>query len=800
MLHEMFRFNAVRGVQRATPSGLKSKLITCDVPDQGHILTHVPPPPVPLSVETARAVFDSEEMVHSLNVLNLPIAALDLWLLDHRDHVAPAKVEKEVVDESGAASLTDLIQSDPYKTDRRRVAASLAVAFLLPEAPQRLRITLVRAMHVFGLIEELATRTTLVKTSADVYAFLSFATVILPQIFPMPSEALARPPAIADLKVVRQKLLRYETNEIAHIENVLKRESKSRVHRRRDMRQEMLLTDTERETSEERELQTSDRFEMQKETSSVISDDMRLQAGANISASYGPTVSATLTADFEMNHSQEESVRASRSFAHEVTERSASRIKERTRTQRTVTVLNEVEETNTHGIDNQQGTEHVIGVYRYVDKIYQAQVYNYGKRLLLEFIVPEPAAFVRQVMEKPIIVDMELPEKPTMSLGTVGLRPLAPTDIARNNYMQWAAKYFAQEIAPPPEAFIWIPLGWDLPANPDTGITPEMPARKIYKVNQTLEVPTGYKAVEVRGIIGVSDWKEDVAISIADVYARLTQIPGAGGMYQFDLALPNSPHGKIPFGMVIENCWGYEITMHVKCQLLQEGFEKWQMETFNKIMQAYFELKATYDEKVTAAAIQRGVSFDGRNPGQNRKIERTELHKHVISMLEQTHFDRPPINEEAIDHHGFLVQGFNEIKFEVAQKEKNFIQWFEQAFEWQNMTYVFYPYYWGRKYNWIEDVMGQDTDPLFNDFLRAGAARVIVPVRPGFEKAMGLYLSTGIIWNGGQAPQIGDPLFISVVQELQEQLGAPDEGKPEGEPWEFSLPTPLVILQEKGEL
>lgn len=116
------------------------------------------------------------------------------------------------------------------------------------------------------------------------------------------------------------------------------------------------------------------------------------------------------------------------------------------------------------------------------------------------------------------------------------------------------------------------------------------------------------------------------------------------------------------------------------------------------------------------------------------------------------------------------------------------------------MTYTFYPYYWAKKDNWVTEALRDDTVPTFASLLRAGAARVVVPVRPGFENAMSLYLATGIIWNGTQVPQVGDPLFVSIIQEIQEQLDADTGATPEGKPWEVTVPTSLVILQESGEL
>ena len=59
------------------------------------------------------------------------------------------------------------------------------------------------------------------------------------------------------------------------------------------------------------------------------------------------------------------------------------------------------------------------------------------------------------------------------------------------------------------------------------------------------------------------------------------------------------------------------------------------------------------------------------------------------------------------------------------------------------MVYLFYPYFWGKKDDWVTVAQLTDDDPLFGQFLRAGAARVQVPVRQGFEEAIITYLSTG---------------------------------------------------------
>jgi hypothetical protein len=52
-------------------------------------------------------------------------------------------------------------------------------------------------------------------------------------------------------------------------------------------------------------------------------------------------------------------------------------------------------------------------------------------------------------------------------------------------------------------------------------------------------------------------------------------------------------------------------------------------------------------------------------------------------------------------------------------------------------------------------------------------ARVIATVRSGFENAVQLFIETGLIWNGGEVPVIGDPMYMSIVDEMCKPLGTP---------------------------
>ncbi len=121
------------------------------------------------------------------------------------------------------------------------------------------------------------------------------------------------------------------------------------------------------------------------------------------------------------------------------------------------------------------------------------------------------------------------------------------------------------------------------------------------------------------------------------------------------------------------------------------------------------------------------------------------------------------------------------------------VKFMEQAFEWTIMDYTFYPYYWADRANWQEMYITESVDPLFRNFLQAGMGRVIVTVKPGFEDAVQFFMNTGKIWNGGEVPVIGDPMYLSIVDELKDI-----KGEAQGKPWITRIPTSLTILQAKN--
>ena len=123
-----------------------------------------------------------------------------------------------------------------------------------------------------------------------------------------------------------------------------------------------------------------------------------------------------------------------------------------------------------------------------------------------------------------------------------------------------------------------------------------------------------------------------------------------------------------------------------------------------------------------------------------------------------------------------------------------FVKFFETAFQWEILSYVFYPYYYNQKCDWSELLQTKNDDPIFEAFLQSGMAKLLVPVRPQFEKAVMHYMETGEIYlDGDLVPETDDDRYLSLLAELQNQ----DEVTVEGT-WKTRIPSTLTIIQAKS--
>lgn len=610
-----------------------------------------------------------------------------------------------------------------------------------------------------------------------------------------------RPLGVGDLKVVKQKLLAYVPGEVAHIENVLKGESKERIFRTLDRTETTVFTAEETSEEETRDTQTTDRFELKKEAEQTIKEDMSVKAGLTVTAELG-VVKSTAQGEFAYSTSKQDSMKSSANFARDVVDRSVSKVQKRVTTERTTKTLRETEETDTHGIDNKKGPGHITGVYRWVDKKYRAQVYNYGRRLMLEFIVPEPAAFFR-ASQLPGAASKEIDAKPPVPFLDLKGKELTASDIDTHSYAILASRYNAAGVTPPP------PLWTDVATTFEDKEIPN--GHTFSKSVKDLAIPPGY-VLSGYHLVGAYIWQYhphfNVQVGANKHYIEAN--PKVRWTTQFDVGIvddpldePDNPRGILPISAMGYDVQAYTVNVRVICVREQATYEQWQLQTFDKIYTAYKGLQAEYDQKVAQAQAQAaGIEIAGRNPALNREIEKKELKKLCIEMMTGQHFNSFDAMTDPADPPTHLP----EVDVYEALEEGPIVQFFEQAFDWEQLTYLYYPYFWNRKTKWVANSNESDPDPMFGEFLQSGAARVVVPASRAYNDAVLYFLWSDKpnlgerLWKGGPTPTVSDPLYRSIAEEVRNQTDDLAGAKPEGEPWEFTLPTTLVWLQENSKL
>ena len=622
------------------------------------------------------------------------------------------------------------------------------------------------------------------------------------------AEAQVRASGIADLLVVKQHLVGYQRADIAHVENVMSGETRDREHRLLERTEQTTILEREQIELKETELQTAERFELQQETQQTIQRDQQIGFGLTVSGKYGPSVEFSSNLEVESSTSSEETARSALTYAKDVMERSLQRVTQRVREEQIRKLIRESEETNKHGFKNETSA-HIVGTYQFLEKEYESQIFNYGIRQMFDFMVPEPASFIWHLEQMPGN-DLALPPPPPKLEDFV----TSAAGISVGNFREIAAAVGARGVAPPPPLTKYTTVSIKHGESGDEGGRPQS------VVDKEIPVPEGYVPwVAAVRAVALTDDDLNLAITIGtdtEVFSprggavsdldgldlgtlHKNFIIGTNLSSQFDL------QAKLPLHVVAYETNTYSVVVQLLSARTEAWYDAWQIKTYDQLAQAAREQQAAYDQQVAdlrararaeeaANAVTRFVA----PPSEHQRVIRGELKKHCLSVITRQWYSEP---------NGMLVTDPPTFDIDVAAARGAFIRFFEQAFEWDQIQYVCYPYFWARRETWGDRFRRTEVDPKFLEFLQAGSARVVVPVRPGFEAAVLHFLETleatgtGEIWNGsGEPPPITSPLYVSIVREIQERSNASLGEIAVGEPWRTTLPTPLAILRPDASL
>lgn len=670
---------------------------------------------------------------------------------------------------------------------------------------------------------------------------------------------LVRDARVADLNIVRREWSRYLPGEIANIRNVMAGESFKLSDKTLSETENTTTDDSEKSTQSESESQSKLSTELSQEVNSQLA--ISVNGYADVSAQFKyPMVTTTISGGVNAGVTLQRAEQHASRIAREAVSRAVSRVDSRTRQSRVRRELLRSEVAHEYALIN-SSTKHSHGIYRWVDRIDRYQVFRYPSRLLLEFQIPEPAEYFRfrtnksrtaaAGHERPPewnVVASNISSENFTTFGTLfrasnlPAPPNAKVSVVRSLTVELGAESLplddiksvfnlpstVKELEIPiPEGYLAVTVRYSGEGAPISGkfgnsvgkhtsvalISVGASTRAYFAAGYLKEAGTGktlYFAShgDFPDLGAAMDTQYNgPALEYGRAFLRI----GSSGTFDpapetIDLTtLPNSTTtlpgatGLLKVAVNVTGCSACSVTFHVVCMRSAETYINWQLSVYDALFSAWSQWKREYENALARQAMVGSAAADAGSSQRNEQIIREELKRSTIAwLLGEPHFaGRNGLNPRPSS--AGVETDFADISVNNAMTDAVTIQFLEQAFEWSNLSYVFYSYFWAGRDGWNELTATSANDPEFERFLRAGSARVILPARPGFDEAVRNWLAHGVPFIDGHLPAPDDPLYVSIDREIRD-LTAPVPGGVACDTWTSKVGTTMLYLDDNAVL
>lgn len=614
------------------------------------------------------------------------------------------------------------------------------------------------------------------------------ANSLLPaNIFPLPQSPAAstvNPLGYADIKVIRQRLKRYRLGELAHVENVMRGETKEekQQHRRQT---ELQQNDSQAShDSDQRKLDYDGRSHQSEVAANNPINDLKREFDS-LKKEYGSdglsmTVSGGWTDTVDSPATLDDHATL---YARSLLDRAASRMARRISSVRRQRTLEEFSEQKIRRFQNETGSGHLIGLYHWIDEVHVAHIDHVGSRLILECNLSNPAAAFLQRSNALHGINLDVPVPPWEAANGVGAVTSA-NDITRANYLGLAGLYGAEVKPPPPQQRI---------VNTNLSSDPPHPIAQ-------LAVPEGYLAASANVAYAwvtppsASSQSGSSSASGQGATPTLDVLLGAAALKIDPSSAPNpgsqiiaalqATDGAVPASVVATGL-SYAVNVGLVCQCPDDSplFRQWQIDTYAEIMVAYRQRKEETNR------VMGRLAEEFLRPGSEgrRETEREELCHGAIQAL---------------------IAPFLALDSSVApppltpdQVEFDLIPFFRQAVEWPEMSFSYFGRYpSGTSKDWLNMAQTVGQDDGFHEFLQAGSAKLLLPVGPGYILPMLFYLAAnGFFWFGEPdlCPVFENDLWLANEWKSLQHRPIPLGPK---ESWEIEVATSMLMLRQDGAL
>jgi hypothetical protein len=521
----------------------------------------------------------------------------------------------------------------------------------------------------------------------------------------------------------------------------------------------------------------TEKTDMATASSSETKHSSSFDANASVNFSYnGNPYSLTTSAavDYKTSNEDSTSIKDSRAHSIAVTRTASARTRREHKQSFRVTSVAGTEDLAVRTLTNPSDTNALrIDYFRLMRK-WQVDLIRYGLRMTYDLVIPNPGnALASKVRERDNIA---------LVLAAKHEFQLSLDDITSDSYRRLATDYGA-ELDPPPDA--------DAPGLLSQSVALQSTGNKWQFAAMTFNVDEGFVVDTIRL------WAQYYHDGDGNIWfgARHGQYQPEGGpkegggwdpgarvaVYDTDqdpaLGFTNSYKGKsgqLNVEYMYYHVDSGQVDVTIEVQPTGVTRKTWQLKAWNTLKRADDGLYQTALKRLADRQAELDKEISDYDSLTLRRMEREEIMRLVLVWLFGPKFQFVPTTFELLGLAGSLAtvpDPMPELSLDPGQmtisewdsvrKYGDFIKYIHNAIEWENVLYFTYPYFWDLVENWQFKRFLVHPDFDRRNFLRAGCARVIVPVRPGFEKS-----------------------FAQLVEHFTLPVSATDQGTvPEGHPY-----------------
>ena len=506
-----------------------------------------------------------------------------------------------------------------------------------------------------------------------------------------------------------------------------------------------------------------------------------LNLGASLSASYS---SVTLSTSFGYNSASNDSQsrKDSRNHSMAITKKASSRTKKDHKITFKVTSIAGSEDQSVRVISNPSDTDAMRVDYFQLARKWKMDLLRYGLRMTYDIVIPNPGSGIVKLVEdvKALEAMINTPFTFAMPLSAITYNSLAVYPNPNSNYDQLAAQFNANVTAPP-EARKYVNVHKETPEGTYDHVrfdSVEFDIDANYYIYQ-FHLETGYErdAGDTRSYFRMLN-----GASIDDGVAAL---------------IGRSGHLSLDFEF--QYIYNFAINITFSCRPKVQALYDWRLQAWNQIRQAaeddYAKGVQNYKDK-QAQLRQEIADFDALTL---RRMEQEEIMKGVLRWLLGPQFYLVPFNiaslfgpdsndpdvTDALD-----PNRLSEAEWTNVMEHGEFIKYLHNAIEWENVLYFTYPYFWDDNKLWDLKKFLYHPDATHRTFLRSGAARVVLTIRPGFESSF-----TSLLESGSFGGLPGSHPYVTIAQEIQNYAKTNYPGFPPANPEQNARP--LLYLEQR---